>query len=444
MAISQADRIAFSKLIVTTNAKVASIQTTQATLSSSIAQAQSVDTANNNLLIPVNDLVNLYQNEIQYLDGNQRTSFTETDMQNAAKKVIQNDFFPNDSTVVVPSLASTKYIWGQFAPYALNFAIGKNYSESYTTITYETGLINTLLSDIATITSTYQDIEATSGQMANNSAGGIGGGDEDEVVTYPAVQAAMTSMLAIANSLSSILTTELAAIPTTDPNNATINEAAATNLSGTFIPALNAWLAYPNFNPVPADITSYAAFYAYNPSLLAPTKLHSAQLTALSAALNARLTFITTRLSQLNIILGSITQDITTGNIISSSGLYGQRYSYLNLRLNVLTGSLSILLAYQNSYNAQSSQISSLQANQMTYLGVVPTTALSASATGTSTIQVTSSSLFSNGDTVYIMADTQTELTRAIASINGNSIVLNDIVPSKYQVTDNLRMYKTS
>lgn len=443
MAISQADRITFSQLIVMANTQIASAQGDQTKLSAQITQATAVDNANNGLLTPANAMANLYQAEIQYLDGNQRTNFTEIDIQNSAKKTLRNDFFPNDSTTAVPSLVSTNYVWGQFSPYALNFAIGKNYGESYVTIPYEVDLINTLLADIATVTSSYKDIEATSGQMANDDGGGIGGGDEDEVVTYPAVHTTLIAMSATASSLSTVIAEELAAVPTTDPDNAAINNAAAANLSGTFIPAVNAWLANPDFNPVPGTITSYDAFYAYDPNLLAPTKLHSAQLAILKSALDTRLIFITTRLSQLNVILGSITQDITTGNITASSGLYGQRYSYLNLRVNVLTGSLSILTAYQNSYNAQASAISSLQENKTTYLNIVPTTPLIASGSGTAVIQVLDSSLFSIGDTVYIMADSQTELLRAIKNINNNVIVLNDVVPSKYQTGDNLRMYKT-
>src|SRR6185369_9395356 len=97
-------------------------------------------------------------------------------------------------------------------------------------------------------------------------------------------------------------------------------------------PALNTWLAYSDFNTAHGQ-TTCAGFNAYNSNLLAPTKLHSTQLSALSTALSSRSSFVTTRISQLDTNLGTIVQDVSTGDLTSSSGLYGQRYGFLSLRL---------------------------------------------------------------------------------------------------------------
>ena len=115
----------------------------------------------------------------------------------------------------------------------------------------------------------------------------------DVISSFPAVQTLKTNLVAAVNAYVAIVNSELAAIPTNDPNsgNQAQNNAAIAYINSTLLPAVNAWLALPDFNPS-VPVSTCAAFYAYDPSLLGPTKLHSTQLTALTTALNNRLTII--------------------------------------------------------------------------------------------------------------------------------------------------------
>lgn len=459
MSISSSDRIAFSLAIVTSAAKIAGINYAQTLLASTITQLQNLDTAHKNLLDPVNALVTGYQNEYQYFDGNARTSFVESDILAAVNRAQNNDFYPNNTAATVPSLSATNNVWTQVPPYALNFAIGKNYGEAYGTTTTEASVINQILAYITTAQNTYTDIENTTGeqcvsgtcslpQYPDESSCTTNGGvwtPEDTIQAYPDIQTLKTNIVAVVNSLLTILQAEAAAVPKTDTDatRGPQNTAALNNLNNVIIPAINAWLGYPDFNTVTGAVDCMT-FNSYNPALLAPTKLYSGSLTTLQNALNARITFGTTRATQLATALGSVTQNVADGSISASSGLYGTRYSYLSLRINALSGSLSQLTALQNASTGQNAQKASLQSSAATYATIVPTSILKAAGNATNIVHVVDTSFLSNGDLVYLYCEGQTELTRAVKSINGDAVTLNDVVPATYDPSNNGRIYKSS
>jgi hypothetical protein len=207
------------------------------------------------------------------------------------------------------------------------------------------------------------------------------------------------------------------------------------------LPALNLWLSYSDFNTSHGQ-TTCAGFNGYDSGLLAPTKLHSAQLNALQLALTNRLSFIDTRISQLNTVLGTIVQNLSDGSITSSSGLYGERYSFMNLRLNTLGGSLIQLNSLNNSSSAQDQIVANLRNTQAVYATVIKASAFAASANNTNTINIKDIGVFSPGDTVYVVSATQPEILRAVKSVNGKAITLNDSVSQKYLNTDSARIYK--
>jgi hypothetical protein len=397
MALSQSDRIAFSLNVVQAPVVAAQVATNKAAIQAQVTQVQALDTANMNLFTSPNALINLYQNEIQYIDGNIRTTIIEQDIQDAANKVSGNHFFPNNTAISVPSLASKNNVWTQLPPYALSYAIGKNYSEAYGVLANpEDTLITTILG--YTDTTTVATIEAT-------------------VMLY---QATLTSMAS--------------AVPTTDttsPNQAQ-NTAALNNINNVILPALATYLAASHPAPPPPAV----------PPATQTPNTPDPSFDVLKTAVLARQRFVATRVSQINAILGSITQDISTGNITASSGLYGKRYGILALRLHSLSGSLSQVAQLQMGINAQTALATSAQQNASTYSGFVPTSIFKADGNNLKTIQVMNPQLFSVGDTVYVYCETQTELLRAIASINNNTITLNDVVPSKYTVSNNARIYK--
>ena len=441
MSLSSADRIAFSSAIVSATAQSKAIVKAQGQLQSSIVSLQALDTANKNLFTPNNSLVNGYQAELSALDGNGRTTISEQDIQDAANKRFQNHFFPNDVNTSVPSIASLHNIWPYISPYGLNFAIGKNYSEAYTTVTKEGDDISAITTQVSAAIGSYTDYELTTGTLPNPGTCSISGHtDEASCVAAggtwtpgtgyspsPAIVTIKNNLVTAVNTLLAFLNTEVGLIVTTDttsPNQAN-NAAAIANINTVIIPALNAWLAYADFESTGAG----------------PSKLHSTQLNALTTALGNRLTFITTRISQILTVLGTITQDISTG-IATGMGLYFTRYGLLSLRLHALNGSLTKLASAQASNNAQTSILENINTTAATYSAILPTTPLASSANGTQSISAIDATLFAPGDMVFIVADNQPELQRAIKSISGSLITLNDTIPAKYSTAISARIYK--
>lgn len=434
MPLSKDDRISFSLQIVAAAEKIKGIETAKAQLLLEVDKAQKLDTANKNLFDPVNARANGYQLEITQLDGNVRTTFGEQEIQDSANRKIGNFFFPNDISQTIPSLAATNNIWTKIKPFAIAYGIGKNYSEAFPSIVpKEQDKISACLSYISAA-ATYTDMENTTGQNCT----GI-----DTIATYPVVQTLKTNLVTAVNDLKTFLLAEVALITTDDPNttNQANNNAAINNINAVIIPALNLWLGYADFNTAHGQ-TTCIGFSGFNANLLAPTKLHSTQLAALQSALNTRAAFVTTRTAQVSAVLGSINQDVSTGDLISSSGLYGLRYNFMLLRLNVLGGSLIALNGMNMATGAQDQIIAGIKSNAATYMSLIPTSILAAPATGTAIVSLTDASFLSVGDAVWVMAEGQEELQRAVKAIDGKMVTLNDVIPSKYRPSEKARLYK--
>lgn len=458
MALSQADRIAFSLNIVSADPQIANIEEAKGLISDEIAATQALDTANKNLFDPVNVWVNKYQKEFNLLDGNLRTEILEQNIQDSANRVIGNYFFPNDTLTTVPSLAAFDNVWPQTIPFALTQAIGKNSSESYTIIQKEGDLIAAAIGYI-TAAGAFMDIENTTGQRCVSTGtcsnpiytdqtsctlnGGIWTPGPDSIQSYPAVQTLKTNLVNTINALITFVNNEAAQVVTDDMNagRQADNNAAINDINNVLIPALNTWLGYSDFNTAHGQSTC-VGFYGYNSNLLAPTKLHSTQLAFLLSTLNTRLAYITTRIAQLNAVLGTITQDVNTGAILTSSGFYGQRFSFLLLRLNTFGGTLIKLTGLLSAIDAQDQMEAAILQAKNTYLTVISASALTAPTNGTNIVHAIVPTYFSAGDTVYIFAEDQIELQRAVKSVNGTMITLNDTVPAKYRQDSNARIYK--
>lgn len=435
MAMSASDRIAFSLKIVSADGEIAIFQKAKQQVTAQVGVYQKLDDANGNLFSPVNAKVNGYHAEANVLDGQQRTAITEQDIQDSGKLRLQNHFFPNDISVTVPSLAITNNVWIKTKPFALTFAIGKSYTETRATVQKE-GDLSLVVQTLITSASAFTNIENTTGQHVTGASG------DERIETYADVIALKVNLVAAVGAYKTFLQSEVTLITTNDKNTPVQaqNNAAINNINNIVIPALNTWLAYVDFNQVPGG-TPVSAFNTYDAALLAPTKLYSVQLAALQSAITARASFVTTRIAQLAVVLGTLSQNMTTGDV-TGTGLYFQRYGFLTLRLDRLTGSLSQVVSASAATGAQDSIISSLAQNKQTYLSILPTSLLLASGNDTNTVQIQDPSFLAPGDMVYVMAEGQPELQRAVKSINGTAIVLNDIVPAKYKTQSKLRLYK--
>lgn len=459
MAIPKDDRIAFSLKIVSADSEARGLDAAKASILVEATKLQKLDTANKNLFIPVNSLVDAYQAELQVLNGITRTSITEQDILDSGAKKVQNHFFPNDLSITVPSLSGSHNVWTKVKPFAITFGIGKTYVETYPgTVTKESDKIQPILTLISSATANL-DIENTSGQHVDPGTGhcslpsytsqatceaatptpGVWTPGIPTIVSFPAAITLKSNLVTAVNDLVTFLNTELSLIPV-DPDNIAQNDAARNDISNVILVALNSWLAQPDFNPVPFGTTPLQ-FPTYDSNLLAPTKLHSSQLAALQTALNTRLSFVSTRTGQVDTALGNISQDLNTGDS-TGSGLYFKRYNFMVLRLNALGGSLTQLQGLQTATGAQDSIKANILSTRDIYKTILPTSKLKANANGSSTIHLEDPSFIAPGDTVYVFAENQEELQRAVKSIAGDMVILNDVIPAKYTTSSKARLYK--
>jgi hypothetical protein len=437
MPIAQADRIAFSLYELQAPTQIAGVLAAQAAIATQIAKSQAIDTANDNLFLPVNTKINQYQAEFNAIDGNQRTTITELDITNSANKKLQNHFFPNDTTQPVPSLSALGNVYPYLNPFALSYAIGKNYLQVYPANANNEDAQIAIIQAAFTTLAGNTDIQNTTGQKADTVL-------SNPIITFAALQTLSTAMNAAVVAWQAALTAETAAINAivdTNPTNITNNATALANIV-VIQAALAAFRLLPTFTPM-AGTTTGTTFNATNPATLTPhPQLYSVNLTTFHSAVTARAAFVVTRTAQLNAILGTIVQDMTTGIITSSSGLYGQRYSFLALRLNALNGSLTVLASLQTGSSAQTNIIASIKSTAATYYSILPTSGFQANANGTPFISLVDVSFLSVGDSVYVMADNQVEMPMAIKTILGNAVTLNGPVPAKYTTSSNARLYK--
>lgn len=383
MSFSQDDRIAISLQIVGADAQVNGLNNAKAQLQAAIEKATKLDTANENLFNPSNNFINGYQLEYNYIDGNVRTTVAEQNVEDAANRKLQNFFFPNDINTSVPSLASQHNVWTKVKPFALNYGIGKNYSEGYGTYTNSELALITLIQSYTPF------------------------------IPSPPSGTPTSVVIATVNNYIATLNAELLVITSNDPDTTkqTQNNANTNDINTVILPALNAYLL--NLN-----------------------------LTTLKTAVGVRHTFLLNRITQLNTNLGTIVQDLTTGEITSSSGLYGARYGFLALRLDALGGSLSVLAGLSTSSGAQDSIISNIKSTKATYLSILPTSLFKAPGNGTNSVKLNDTSFFNAGDTVYVVAEGQEELQRAIKSVTSDTVILNDVIPAKYRPAEKARLYK--
>lgn len=455
MPLTKADRIAFSKKIVEAPLLINAINQSKSAIQVEKAKLIDLDNGHKNLVDSRTTLIDAYQLELKNLDGITRSNLTEADQQNAADFVLGNSLYPNNPNNPPPSTSPS--IWTKTKPYARNKAVGKFYNESYgATVTKESDLISLVQSKISSIQSAYVLIESVTGQKCISGTCSLpqyttqptctGGGGiwnpANVITTYTEVHTDLSDLITKVNNLKNFLIAEASTVYLLDFNSTRKVEslAALNNIQNVIIPAINAWLSVTSFNTSHGQ-TTCVGFYGYNPALLAPTKLSTATINGLLSALSARTTFIGTRKTQLEGYLGSITQNLSTAET-TGTGLYFERWSFVQLRLNMLGGSLVALKGYERAEVAQNEQIANITQSKQTYELILKCSAFASAASGTKFITVKDASGFSVGDNVFVIADEQEELIRTIEEIDGNRLKLGQIVPANYRDVSFGRVYK--
>lgn len=469
MPLSQADRIAFSKAIITANQTVATLQEGITSIQSQVAGAQAKDTANQNLLASVNTLVNSYQTELQNANGIAYTTFTETDIQNSGNLVSGNLFYPNNGTVV-PTFIPTGY-WTNLVPYARANARGAQFpSGTYASPAgnYETAQITAVTNAINAMTAKYLNVERSTGQRASQAgtcslpnagappggvitsgvctgAGGTFTAGADSVYSVADITTLGNAVITAVNNLKTTLNAyTFLTTPAQEPDatRRAQNITAQTNRN-TAVAAIDTWLAYTSF--VPSGVTSANTFYnVYSPPV---SKFRNTELNALSTALaTTRQAFITSRISALTstTYLGTLDQN-ASGSINvggTTNGLYRTRYNYLGLRLNLAGGSVFALNGLNKGIQAQNQLIANAQNEASIYSTLLTCSALSAPSNGTNFVSLKSVAGLSVGNNIFIVSDSSPEIVRSIKSISGTRVELGQPVPNGYFTNQNARLYR--
>ena len=137
-----------------------------------------------------------------------------------------------------------------------------------------------------------------------------------------------------------------------------------------------------------------------------------------------------------------MTQDFDTGEILAALGFHGDRFRIIDMRLNVIGGSLSRLKAIERGQDAQEQLKASNDNAAAAYTSVMRAALFRAPAKGNDNIHVLDASGFSASDVVFVVANDQNEIPAVIQTIDGNRIVLDVDIPEKYRETDLARVYK--
>ena len=437
--LTKEERISISKKIVSEDLELAAIDATIAAVAASLVEAQRVDSVNRKIQELEQPLIDAYQVEIQLINGQGRTSITETDILNSANRVEGNYFFPNDLAVVTPNVPSGRWLF--LPPFLLSLGIGKDKTESYVSIlNYENVRIPELVTAINDFLSTYtNEMERVTGQQAYEDPGPP---PLAVIATYTALRDAADELKSKIMFIEAILNDELTALTNNPDTNAArlVDRTAALASLNTALTAITTWKAYEDWNTAHGQ-TTVAGFYSYNPALLYPTKYQIANITAIRDALSTRLSFAGTRAAQISGYLGNITQG-AEGEITSTTGMYGRRGAAINLRLNLIGGSLQKIIAIMRSSGALDEQKNMVRQTVESYETLMTAIKLESAANGTSFLNLLDASAFAVGDKAYIVSDSQEEIELVVQEIVGNRIRVNKSIPAKYRESDLGRVYK--
>ena len=467
MALTQDERISISKKIIGIPKENANADNTSAQLEIEKAKIQLEDNGNKKLMDDLTPLINAYQQEFTLLDGNVRLELTEQNMIDSADKILQNYFNPNDPQTPLPNVPDG--IWKNFTPFSGNIAIGKQYTEIYSTTTKEQDTIDAINTIITAIDAGNTLTNKTTGQEAIEGVvtgfctptatpdteaqctieGGTWTPASPDIVQNKAdLQTAMTNLQTEVQNWETILNNEKTKIQTadaldTDSSRNTANTTAISDIDNA-ISIIDTWQATLDFYTA-HGATTFAAFNALDPGTFPATKLATTDFQALKDELTARTAFVVIRSSELvsDTYLGAINQDFAgSGSIVAATGLFGKRFRIIDMRLNLMAGSLNKLKGLEKGQAAQEELKGSNDSAAIALASVISASGFRAPASNTKTIHVLDGSLFSISDSVYVVANTQEEITATILSISTNTIFLDVKIPKKYRQNDGARLYK--
>lgn len=464
MAFTKEQRIQISKKVIQIPQINAALVNVVASIDAELVKITNEDNGNKDLMDRITPKINGYQDELKYLDGNVRTELLEQNMIDSSNKIKQNFFFPNDFETLLPNVPDG--IWKFLAPFSGNIAIGKQYTEVFGSIETEQQILANIEALVSSVEA-YAQVEKVSGRQCSvtdngSCAGDTPPGSTDEAtcttnggVWTPNLEGVKSpsDLVPDFNTLKTrvgdwktILNNQKAAIVATDPLDADAghsaeNAAAIADIDNA-ITQIDAWLAIQDFDnrALPSDCDD---FDDLDETDFDPAKLTTTVITLIKDEVTARITYTATRKSQVETYLGSVGQDLVTGEINGSgTGFYEDRFKVINVRLNLLGGSLNKKNSTEKGKDAQGALQSTNNNAIALYDTAIKVSKFKAPASNTGTIHVLDASEFSASDSVYIVGDDQEELSGTIISISNDTIFLDFNIPEKYTHFNNSRIYK--
>jgi len=460
--LTKSDRIKISADLVGVEDTIKQAESGSVAVDDAIVVAEEKDLTNRKLADSRTFYINPYQTEAEYLDGTERTQLTESLIEDSARKVVGNTFFPVDPNTPLPSLSDG--VWRGFAPFARTHAVGKTNLEAdqSTGNRNEQDIVSDINSKISEIESEPIPNNAT-GQKClegGSCAGGLGGetseaecllnggvwtpGGSDFYEEDTVVTGLLSDLVTLIQEWNSMLVLESSTIPSdTNSTRNPLNQAALSDISSAQS-VISSWQSVQDFDTTTTLPLDCSTFDSMTEGDFEQAKLQPTTISAIKTELTQRSSFITTRLSQLtgDGYLGHITQDVPEDTLSSKAGLYGERILFLNMRLDLLTGSLTEVIGLELSKKVQDKSKDGAK-NVEEAMGLVMTaTKLAAPGLDTFYLNLISAQDYTVGDRVYTVADDQEELSGSIVEIDGNRVKLTFKTPKKYTLDNNTRFYK--
>jgi hypothetical protein len=475
MALTQPQRIQISGEQLDIPLKVQAAADTQAQLAGVKADLLAKDGSLQIFFDKWNGLINSYQDERKYVDGSTYATVTNQDCVDSAQKIPSNKFFPTDGSWIkfqpkkhssAEGLPTTVFANNEIAKtteLTSTLDLMKNgqasgvaddtlampYTPGSGTMTVTAGgqtigkmiivdgggfsglfMITNVALMVLTVTelippggilpATTSDVKENIPGFTNSERNTLTSGSYQTVLTGLANNA-VASVLAWETAIDSQLTALNSNTDSRSPQAGEITNAKndITNAKG----IIDAWQALPLTGSSGSD-----------------SKFTNNNLLTLTNEVTARGLFSTTRNAQIGTALGSITQN--PDGTFTGVGLFHERFKQIDLRINLAGGPLTEYYE-KGMADAALSQIAATATSTATsYNTELRTEKLTANGNGTNVVTVASVTGFANGNTVFVMADTLTELTGTISSINGLNITLSFTVPNTYTAELKARIYK--
>lgn len=481
MALTQPQRIQISGEILDLPAKIAAANATTAQLADVKTDLQNQDGSLKIFFDKYNDIANAYQTERRWVDGTTYATVTNTDVDNGAQKAPGNKFFPTDGS------------WIKFQPQKHASTEGLPTTNSADdeleifTRSLETNgltaLLNYLLngqtSGVAddTLAMAYTPGSGTmtvtaGGQTVGNLIIVEGGGFSGLFRVTAAVGPLLTVTEVIPPDGTLPMTTSnvlenIVAFTNTERNTlvSTIYQNVLTGITNKIIASVLLWetaidnqLTQLNANgdsrsPQAAEITAaktdinnaksiidtWQAF-PNTGTMLNDSKFVNVNITPLQSEVTARQSFSSTRNTQITTALGSITQN--ADGTYSGTGIYLLRFQQIDARINLAGGPLTEYYEKNVATAALAQIVTNANNRSSTFTSELRSEALSDNPTGNNVVKVADNTGFAVSDTIFVMADGETELTGTISAIAAPNITLSFTVPATYTKDKKARIYK--